>query len=324
MSPTVSVVTSCYNAAKYLDEAVESILDQTFKDFEYILIDDGSTDNTLEIIRRYEKEDQRVVVVEKANSGLADSLNVGIRLAKGKWIARQDADDVALKDRIEKQVKYVLDNEDIVLLGTGCILIDETGRFIKKKNYPSQNAILLDELENNGRTFPHSSVIFKRDAAMRLGGYRKRLNRAQDLDLWLRLSTSGQIACLQEPLIKLRKHSNSWTAGNPMFSIFSYAGMLSYKLKKQGYPDPIEQDEMHFQEFLNWLESRLKQQNQFEELRTYLEIEKRRYSRPGIRTSVEILALLLSHEGFKVMKQRLFGSGRATGLAIDWRKIGET
>ncbi len=322
MSPTVSVVTSCHNASKYLVEAIESILDQTFKDFEFILIDDGSTDNTLEIIRDYKKKDQRIVVIEKDNTGLADSLNVGIGLAKGIWIARQDVDDVSLMDRIEKQLNYVLHHKNIVLLGTGCYVINETGDVIKKKGYPPGNKRLVERLENNEMAFPHSSVLFRRDEVQRIGGYRGRLNGAEDRDLWLRLSNSGQIACLEEPLIRLRKHTESMTAGNYKSLVLSQAAIISYKLNKQNCLDPIEQEETFSQEFLQWLESRLEQQGQPKEAKLYFEIESRRYTRPGIKTTIKTLGLLINHQGFQLLKHRFFGSDISTMLTREWIKLG--
>ena len=105
--PAVSVVMSCYNASRFLAEAIESILRQTFTDFEFIIIDDGSTDDTLDIIRTYAQTDPRIVVIEKANTGLADSLNVGIGAARGEWIARQDADDVSFPDRLFHQIEFL-------------------------------------------------------------------------------------------------------------------------------------------------------------------------------------------------------------------------
>ncbi len=312
------------NASKYLHEAIESILNQTFADFEFILINDGSTDNTLEIIRGYERKDKRIIVIEKDNTGLADSLNKGIELAVGDWIARMDQDDVAMTDRILKQIHFVRDNADIVLLGTGCIVIDENGKFIKRKIYPIGNASLVARLENNGTAFPHSSVLFKLDEAKCLGGYRIRLNGAEDRDLWLRLSMKGQIACLEEPLIKLRKHQKSMSAGSYKSLVLSHAATLSYKLKKHHFQDPIDQDEDHYKEFRNWLEFRLKQKEFDKESELLYEIEKRRYEGRNIWKKISVLSALMNRHGFRLIGQRLFGSRLATKLTNEWIKIQKT
>ncbi|HIP11775.1 MAG TPA: glycosyltransferase family 2 protein, partial [Arcobacter sp.] len=103
-NPMVSVLLSVYNGEKYLDEAIESILNQTYQDFEFIIINDGSTDKSLEIIEKYKKEDNRIVVISRENKGLIYSLNEGISQAKGKYIARMDADDISLATRFEEQV----------------------------------------------------------------------------------------------------------------------------------------------------------------------------------------------------------------------------
>ncbi|MHB8130909.1 MAG: glycosyltransferase family 2 protein, partial [Mobilitalea sp.] len=118
--PEVSVLMSCYNASRWLSEAVDSILRQTFENFEFILIDDGSTDNTWEIIQKYRAQDKRIIALLKKNTGLADSLNIGLNEAKGEWVARLDADDISLPERLFEQFKFVQKNNKVGLLGAGC------------------------------------------------------------------------------------------------------------------------------------------------------------------------------------------------------------
>src|SRR5688500_1611394 len=118
-TPTVSVVMSIYNAERWLEEALDSVLAQSFSDFEFLLVDDGSTDGTARIIARYAARDDRCRVITKHNTGLSDSLNVGIERARGEWIARLDADDIAVPTRFEEQLTYLRKNPGVVLLGTG-------------------------------------------------------------------------------------------------------------------------------------------------------------------------------------------------------------
>ena len=132
-SPEVSVLMSCYNASRWLHEAIDSVLTQTFENFEFVLVDDGSTDDTWNIIQSYRDRDERIVPISKKNTGLPDSLNVGIAKARGAWIARLDADDVCEPTRLEEQVKFVSKHPEVVLLGTGCVEIDEQGG-VKKKH----------------------------------------------------------------------------------------------------------------------------------------------------------------------------------------------
>jgi len=121
-NPLISVVLSVYNAEKYLVEAIKSILNQTFKDFEFIIINDGSTDKSLEIIESYQKEDERIILISRENKGLIASLNEGIEKAKGKYIVRMDADDISLSTRFEEQVKIMEENQNIGLCGTSVIV----------------------------------------------------------------------------------------------------------------------------------------------------------------------------------------------------------
>src|SRR3954468_5693657 len=122
MAPTVSVLLAVYNARRYLRQAIDSILAQTFTDFEFIIIDDGSTDDTLAILREYEKRDGRIRLISRPNKGLTTTLNEGLALARGEFLARMDGDDVALPTRFEKQVTYLRDHPECVLVGSRVLL----------------------------------------------------------------------------------------------------------------------------------------------------------------------------------------------------------
>ncbi|MDD4353774.1 MAG: glycosyltransferase family A protein, partial [Candidatus Nanoarchaeia archaeon] len=124
----ISVIMSAYNTERYIAEAIESILNQTFKDFEFIIIDDGSTDDSLKIIKRYVKKDRRIKLIHnKKNIGLTKSLNKGLKIAKGQYIARMDADDISLPQRFQIQYDFLEKNKDIFLIGTTAFLIDDKG-----------------------------------------------------------------------------------------------------------------------------------------------------------------------------------------------------
>ncbi len=250
MSPQISVLTSCYNASKYIREAVESILNQTFRDFEFILIDDGSTDNTLEILHEYARMDRRIVLVEKENTGLTDSLNIGLKIARGEWIARMDADDISMPTRLEKQICYVRKHSNVILLGAGCRTIDEHGMEMRNFSYPTNHDRLVNHLERGKSPFPHSSAIFKKTIVQSLCGYRNRLNGAEDYDLWLRMSKLGKIHCLRDQLILLRKHSGSITANNNKLVIIACAARVSHFLRQYGYSDPALSDDRSWRLFL--------------------------------------------------------------------------
>src|ERR1700722_10627943 len=192
MNPEVSVLTPCYNARAWLSQAIESVLAQTFHNFEFVLVNDGSTDETWEIIQRFRERDKRIVALSKKNTGMADSLNAGIARAKGAWIARLDADDLCEPTRLEEQLRFVRDHPAVVLLGTGFIEIDTKGRALKKHRYPTKHRQLVWQLEHLGGFFPHSSAFYRTDAVRRIGGYNRRISRAEDQWLWLELSRQGE------------------------------------------------------------------------------------------------------------------------------------
>lgn len=159
--PPISVIMPVYNAEKFLDESIESILNQTFKDFEFIIIDDGSTDNSLKIIRKYKKKDKRIkVLINKKNQGIAETRNKGLRIAKGKYIVTFDADDISLQKRLQIQYYFLERNQNIFLVGGSAIIIDENGRdfgVFKKFNNPEK--IRKKLLKSN--PIINSSVMFR-------------------------------------------------------------------------------------------------------------------------------------------------------------------
>jgi len=206
MKPLVSVVMSVYNGEKYLKRAIDSILNQTFENFEFIIINDGSVDKSLEIIKSY--KDSRTVLIDQENKGLTKSLNIGIKKSKGKYIARQDVDDVSLPDRLKKQVDFLEKREDVVLLG--CRAYEIVGkkkilsRFFKEED--------LKDVVKKFNPFIHSSVMFRKDKFLEIGLYDESFKTSQDYDAWIRLSQIGNISMLDEPLVEYYVLNDSVTA----------------------------------------------------------------------------------------------------------------
>jgi glycosyltransferase involved in cell wall biosynthesis len=194
--PKVSVVMSVYNVEKYLSEAVESILKQTFKDFEFLIINDGSSDSSAEILKAY--NDPRIEIIDnKKNIGLTRSLNKGLRLARGEYIARQDADDISLPRRIEKQVDFLNTKPEYGLVGCWNYRIGANNKIEKKVTfYTDHNDIVSMLLIKNH--FVHSSVMFRKECIEKLGGYDDDLKFSQDYDLWLRIAEHYKVANLGE------------------------------------------------------------------------------------------------------------------------------
>ena len=200
--PKISVIMSVYKGDKYLKEAIESILNQTFTDFEFIIVNDGSTDNSLEIIQSYDDERIKIINNEK-NIGLTKSLNKALKQAKGEYIARQDADDVSLPNRFEEQVKYFEEHPEVVLLGTSVYLIGENEKIVGKRIVLTKPSIKYLFKENQ---FNHGSVMFKKEIVNQLGGYNELIRYSQDYELWLRIAKYYEVRNLTQSLYKLRSH----------------------------------------------------------------------------------------------------------------------
>lgn len=198
--PVVSIVISIYNGENVIRRALDSCIFQTMPDFELIAINDGSTDNTLNVLLEYEKKDKRILIIDRENRGLSASINEGVSLAKGFWIARMDADDVSLPNRLEKQIAYLTKHEDIDVLGSCAYLQNGDGQYLGISCLP-QNHDELIRIMHKASPFIHPSVVFRRDSFVREGGFREDLRRAQDYELWSRMAGKYRFHNLQEPLI---------------------------------------------------------------------------------------------------------------------------
>lgn len=191
--PKVSVIMSIFNEERYLKESIESILNQTYGDFEFIICDDGSTDSSLDIVRSYMKKDERIILLKnETNLGLAASLNRCLAISKGEYIARMDADDIALKDRFKKQVDFLDNNQRVAVICGGINFIDENNHIWGKKlvNTPiTKKSIFL----NN--PIVHPTVMMRKEAIMSVGGYTVSpiTRKGQDFDLWCKLIHKGYV-----------------------------------------------------------------------------------------------------------------------------------
>ena len=201
---------SVYNGIPYLQEAVESILNQTFRDFEFIIIDDGSVDGTTDLLRKYAESDSRIRLVIQENIGLTRSLNRGLSMSSGELIARMDPDDIALPTRFEKQMAMFQNDPSLVLLGCEVGLIDEAGRLYGKRGHSQSHAEIRRRLlAGDGGALTHPAIMFRTGAAQAIGGYDENMPTAQDLDFYLKLSEVGVVANLKETLLLWRQHSGS-------------------------------------------------------------------------------------------------------------------
>ncbi len=209
-APAISVLMPVYNGARYVAEAIDSILAQTFTDFEFIIVDDGSTDRSPKILHNYEKRDNRIKIISRPNTGIDGALNDALTAATGEFIARMDADDVALPTRFQTQLDYLRKNPDVVALGSRVIGIDPYGcELFRSEHKLDHDSIDAELLNGVGWAIVHPSAMLRRDAMQAVGGYRKEYQWVEDLDLFLRLGERGRLANLEQFLLNYRQHTES-------------------------------------------------------------------------------------------------------------------
>ncbi len=218
--PVVSVLMSVYNGQKFLDEAVQSVLNQSFTDFEFLIVDDGSTDTTINILEKY--SDPRIKIIKnETNLGLIASLNKLIKASNGKYLARLDSDDIAHPERFKLQVEAMECDKNLVLLGSNCRFINEDshviygGRthFSEEFDYPDKFVRWLLFFPEN--PFVHSSVMIRRETLVNSGLlYSPDARHVEDFDLWTKLCFFGKMKILRQPLVDFRLVSNSITSKN--------------------------------------------------------------------------------------------------------------
>jgi len=225
-APTISVILPAYNVAPYIDQAARSILAQTFTDFELIIIDDASTDQTPNKIRALATDSPRIKIITNAqNLGLTKSLNLGIAAARGQYIARQDGDDFSLPTRLAEQFAYLQAHPDIALLGSARLRMDAAGniahnsgrllstRPVAKSADGKTARPTFDDLLHANH-FVHGSVMFRKSVFDEVGGYDELFEYMEDFNLWQRIAKRHTVANLLEPLYALRNRPDSMTQAN--------------------------------------------------------------------------------------------------------------
>jgi glycosyltransferase involved in cell wall biosynthesis len=209
LKPRISVLMAVYNGEKYLKEAIDSVLNQTFADFEFIIVNDGSTDSSQKIIKSYSDPRIRLIDNEK-NLGLMKSLNKGIKLANGEFIARMDGDDICFSERFEKQLKFLEKHPEIGVLGSQVVNIDQSGKELK-----ISTKFIEPELIKWCSVFScpllHPTVMVRADL-LKNNLYDESYNQAEDFELWSRLLDLTSFANLKEPWLYYRTHKQSATS----------------------------------------------------------------------------------------------------------------
>ncbi len=242
-APLVSVLMPVHNCAQFLRESVTSILEQSYTNFEFIIVDDGSTDDGDYYLKSI--SDSRVKLLRNSqNLGVVNSLNYGLAASNGKYIARMDGDDISLKTRLETQVRFLEKHSETVVVGSFIENIDRLGNALGLSTYPTEDADIREALKT-GAPFAHPSTLIRRSALASVGGYRRQFVCAEDYDLWLRLAEVGRLHNLSNVLLRYRNHPQSTTVKSAyQVRLGVLIAQMSAQHRLSGRADPIEPDKL--------------------------------------------------------------------------------
>ncbi|MCC6924385.1 glycosyltransferase [Novosphingobium sp.] len=241
--PAISVAMSVYNGERFLAEAIQSVLDQTWHDFELLILDDGSRDSSLEIINRHAAADSRIRVIARENRGLVTSLNQLLAEARAPLIARMDADDVCAPQRFERQIAFLAAQPDHGVVGSLTFDIDENGQAfpLDTAEHPLSHEAFIAHIASNGPLLAHPTVMYRRDVVLAAGGYHAAFRHCEDYDLWLRLAHRTKIANLPERLLRYRHYAGQVSNRHALEQQIGVAvSRLAYAERVAGRPDPTE------------------------------------------------------------------------------------
>jgi len=266
--PPISIVAAAYNAQRYLAEMLDSYLAQTFTDFELVVVDDGSTDATGEILRSYASKDSRVRPVPIPHAGIVGAANAGLEAARADLIARADADDIAMPNRLQKQFDFMLEHPEVVAVGSRLILIEPYGSPLCTTDHVlDHEAIDAGLMRGGGWFIPQPAAMIRREPTFRVGAYRKEYEWSEDLDLFLRLAEVGRLANIAEPLVKYRIHLNSSNHTKREIQLQLKSKLVAEAYARRGLQMPRELSfkmrplEPAADRYMNWTWAALKDKN---------------------------------------------------------------
>lgn len=224
----VSVIMATFNEpVRYIKESIESILNQTFTNFEFIIIDDSTNPETIETINTYAEDDRIIIIREKSRMGFTRALNEGLKMAKGQFIVRMDGDDISLKDRLEKQLQYLISHKEIDILGGNMLIINESGAIVSQRNYPT-NGLSLQFSGIFRSPVAHPTVMFRRSIVENHLFYDETFAKAEDTEYWFRLRNKG-FTIANFPVNLLRFRISGDLAKKRSYEHFSYNFKARYK-----------------------------------------------------------------------------------------------
>lgn len=261
----ITVLLSVYNGEKWLKYSIESILSQSFSNFEFLIINDGSNDSTKKILEKYSKIDPRIKLIHQSKRGLTASLNYGVKIAKGKWIARIDCDDIALPERLKRQYDFATKN-NYFLIGCQSKRISDSGEYIGFKKIPINEKILIENLKSQKIFFSHSSAFFQKELVLKIGNYRQVMKKSQDYDLWLRIHEVARINCLDYVGTLIREHNEriSFDDFGIEQRIYAHIAKISHliRLDNTNMKDPLNsKDENEVNFFIDFIKEELYKRN---------------------------------------------------------------
>lgn len=232
---------SVYNGERFLAEAVESVLAQTFGDFEFLILDDGSTDSSRAILAAYAEKDSRIRVIARENRGLVASLNQLLTESRAPLVARMDADDICMPERFAKQIAFLDGNPDHGVVGSWCDEIDEAGQSSRTctLDHPVSHEDFLAAIGTGGPLMCHPVIMYRRNTVLSVGGYHAAFRHCEDFDLWLRLASVTKLANIPERLIRYRHYDGQVSARHATAQQTGAAvALLAYRERLAGRPDP--------------------------------------------------------------------------------------
>lgn len=230
-----------YNGERFVTDALDSLLAQSLSDFEVVVIDDGSKDRTQGLLHGYASRDPRVIVRRQRNLGRAAALNVGISLARAPLIARIDADDIAMPDRLERQRRFLAENPEVAGVGGSLVLIDEQGREFAEASYPLSDPEVRAAFSHGETAIAHPAAMVRKQVINRVGGYRPVFVDADDVDLWLRILENHRLANLDAPVLRYRIHRKQATVEGLEYQALCYvAAHVAARTRSSGLPDPFD------------------------------------------------------------------------------------
>jgi glycosyltransferase involved in cell wall biosynthesis len=237
--PAVSVTMDVCNGAPFLNEALESLAAQTFGDFEIVLCAHGTTEEAGELIRCWQARDDRLRVIPAERTSLSRAHNIAAKAARGTFLARLDADDIALPDRLGIQYRKLTENPQLALLGSAAEIMDKQGRKLCIVRNGTTDGEIRDQLRRSC-PFVHSSVMMRADAFWQAGGYREGLNLSEDYDLYARILDFAEAANLPQPLLRYRIHTNSLTSQKPhRMAITNFCVRAATIARRECRPEPF-------------------------------------------------------------------------------------